>query len=278
MRYVLVRDDDLNYFTPFSQLETVYGFMFDQEIPVNFSTIPAVNASAITKDHETGETAFEPFLPKDVAGISGNFELDQNTELLAKLNTMQANEYLHHGFEHSGTDGLCEFETRDSKLLSYKLERGRQILTRCFGQTPRTFVAPQDKYSREAIELIQSRFDTFSLGWIDRSRLPPSLFGKYACKKLFKRNHLHHGNLLMTEHPGCHYSRYVPRSISDPKLDAHLAQHDFTIIVTHHWEFFEGGKLIKSMWDAFKSRIQALHADPNTRLIRFSELYRLASA
>lgn len=276
MRYVLIRDDDLNFFTPFQQLETVYGFMFDQGIPVNFSAIPAVNGAATTKDHHTGSEVYEPFLPEDIAGTQGNFALNENKRLLSQLNAIDSNEFLHHGYEHSGHNGLCEFESRDVALLSYKLEHGRKILSQCFGKAPETFVAPQDKYSPEALKLIQSRFKTFSLGWIDRTRLPSSMLPRYIMKRALKRNWMHYGDMLMTEHPGCHYSQYVERSVSDSRLNAALTKHQVTIIVTHHWEFFQSGKLIRSMWDAFKSRIDELQADSNTQLITFSQLRALA--
>lgn len=277
MRYVLIRDDDLNFFTPFTQLEAVYGFMFDRGIPVNFSAIPAVNGSAVTRDPSNGREVFEPFLPTDVAGCKGNFALDENTDLLAQLRHIKSNEFLHHGYEHSGSNGLCEFESRDKSLLEKKLSLGRDILSRCFGYAPDTFVAPQDKYSPEAIELIRAQFNTFSLGWIDRRRLPVSLLWQYALKKVFSRNRMRYGELLMTEHPGCHYSRYVPRAESDQKLDMHLARHDVSIIVTHHWEFFDQGKLIKPMWDAFKARVLKLQADPQTRIITFSQMQTIAA-
>lgn len=276
MRYVLIRDDDLNFFTPFQQLETVYGFMFDQGIPVNFSAIPNVNGAATTTDQITGAEIHEPFLPQEIAGTHGNFALDESTSLLNQLNSIHTNEFLHHGYEHSGQSGRCEFESRDLALLSYKLEHGREILSRCFGKTPDTFVAPQDKYSSEAFKLIQSRFNTFSLGWIDRSRLPCSMLPKYIFKKLLSRNWMRSGSMMITEHPGCHYSQYVDRNVSDSKLDDALTNNEFTVIVTHHWEFFDKGKLIKSMWDAFRSRILALEADSNTQLITFSQLRALA--
>jgi peptidoglycan/xylan/chitin deacetylase (PgdA/CDA1 family) len=275
MKYILIRDDDLNFFTPFEELKTVYGFMFEQGIPVNFSTIPAVNGAAKTLSNDKKKEVFEPFLPDAIAGTKGSFYLSDNTNLLSSLKDIPNNEFLLHGFEHSGNQGRCEFEIDDSSLLLKKLLLGKKILTDCFGIEPRTFVAPQDKYSRQAIELIKSRFDTFSLGWIDRKRLPNRCLPSYAYKKLKKENHIHYGKLLMTEHPGCHYSKYVPREISDTKLSSALKEHTFTIIVTHHWEFFNSGQLNKVMWSAFKNRVEQLNADKETQFIRFSELYQL---
>jgi len=276
MRYVLVRDDDLNYFTAFDQIERVYGFMFEQGIPVNLSTIPAVNAAAKTIDRDTGNIIQEPFLPAEIEGLEGNYPIDKNASLVSKLRSIGSNEYLHHGYEHSQSEEGCEFESSDKKLLSEKLDHGREILRRSFGLAPDTFVAPQDKYSQEAFELIQTRFSTFSLGWIDRRRLPITYIPHYMLKKLCCRNRMRIGKLLLTEHPGCHYSQFVERSVSDRCLDQHIEKHEISIIVAHHWEFFNQGKLIVPMWNAFKSRILALQSDRNTKLIKFSQLHSIA--
>ena len=276
MKYILIRDDDLNYFTKFEQIECVYGFMFEQGLSVNFSTIPAVNAAAKTIDRDTGKFIREPFLPAETEGLKGNYPIDKNASLLSKLRSIGSNEYLHHGYEHSQSREGCEFESSDKRLLSEKLDHGREILRRGFGSAPETFVAPQDKYSKEAFELIQKRFNTFSLGWIDRRRLPVTSLHRYVLKKLLRRNRMKLGRLLLTEHPGCHYSQYVKRSVSDKLLDEHISENEVSIIVTHHWEFFNQGKLIVPMWNAFKSRILALQSDRNTKLIKFSQLHSIA--
>ena len=85
MKYILIRDDDLNFFTPFEELKTVYGFMFEQGIPVNFSTIPAVNGAAKTLSNDKKKEVFEPFLPDAIAGTKGSFYLSDNTNLLSSL-------------------------------------------------------------------------------------------------------------------------------------------------------------------------------------------------
>jgi len=280
MKYVLVRDDDLNYFTSMDMLNTVYGFMFEAGIPVNFSSIPAVNSAAKTFSHNTNKhdknkQVYEPFLPDNIAGKPGNFILTDNRGLIDSLKQVKRNEYLLHGYEHSGHLGLCEFEESNTTLLKQKIVSGIEIFKDSFGKKPSTFVAPQDKYSLEAIQLIKQHFNTFSLGWINRKRLPLSCQLTYVKKKILRRNYIKYDKLLLTEHPGCHYSRYVPREISDLSLDKHLSNKQVTIIVTHHWEFFENGILNTEMWQAFQSRIINLKKNPDVRFITFSELYRV---
>jgi hypothetical protein len=274
MKYVLIRDDDLNFHTSFEMLNVIYGFLFEQGIPVNFSTIPAVNGAAKTKDFNSGEEIYEPFLPADIAGEERLYPISDNTSLMNDLNAISRVDFLQHGYEHSGYNGLCEFEINDRKKLQTKLDDGHDILSTAFKRRPTTFVAPQDKYSLTAISEIQKRFDTLSLGWLDKTRLPKSYLPAYYWMKLCKKNRIKQQDFLLTEHPGCHYSRYFPRSHCDPILDSYLVKHDITVIVTHHWEFFEDGVLNLEMWQAFRARILSLKQNKKIQFLTFSELYQ----
>jgi len=256
-------------------LNTVYGFLFEAGIPLNFSTIPAVNGAAKTLSHETKKETYEPFLPKHIAGEDRNYAISENISLTQTLRSITSNEFLLHGYEHSGQGGQCEFEARDSCQLEKKLNKGIEIFSDAFGKKPDTFVAPQDKYSFEAIELIKQYFNTLSLGWLDKLRLPMSCLPAYYGMKLRQKSHIKYGDLLLTEHPGCHYSRFHSREKCDPILDRYISNNLFTVIVTHHWEFFEDGILNLGMWHAFRSRIRRLRQDKNVRFIKFSELYDL---
>lgn len=272
MKYVLIRDDDLNFFSQYEEIEEVYGFMFEQGIPVNFSTIPSVNAAAKTLAPDGKTEIYEPFLPESIAGTEHNYHITDNRALVNALKDIPSNEFLLHGYEHHGENGLREFETHDKFMLKKKLENGIDILNCAFRKRPDTFVAPQDKYSLQALSMIRHYFKIFSLGWIDRTRIPLSWLPRYAHKKWLGRNYIQDHDFLVTEHPGCHYSQYVNRDISDNHLNQALSQNDFTVIVTHHWEFYRNGELDMTMWQAFKNRVLALQQSPCYQLITFSQL------
>lgn len=274
MKTVLIRDDDLNYFSRFEDIERVYGFMFEQGIPINFSTIPSVNASARTLSPDGTHEVFEPFLPENFSGEDRNYDITDNKALLGALREIDTNEYLLHGFEHHGVNGIREFESKDKALLRRKLTDGVDILFSAFGCVPETFVAPQDKYSLEALSVVRQLFKVFSLGWIDRRRIPLTWLPRYFYKKYNGKNYLREGDFLVTEHPGCQYSQYVNRDLSDFKLDQALALNDFTVIVTHHWEFYRDGVFDVEMWGAFRSRILALHHSKDFNIVTFSQLRR----
>ena len=60
MKYILIRDDDANFFTRPEMLEEVYGFIFENNIPINFAIIPAVNGAAKTESLYFGAGSPDP--------------------------------------------------------------------------------------------------------------------------------------------------------------------------------------------------------------------------
>ena len=270
MKYILIRDDDVNFFTRPEMLEDVYGFIFENDIPINFSVIPAVNSAAKTESCNFGAGNPEPFLPLNVAGEDRQFPITGNHDLLRFLNGINRKEFLLHGFEHAGQGGKYEFESEDKKVIETKLTEGINFFEEAFGIIPETFVAPQDKYSRMALALIRSRFKTLSLGWVDSSRIPFLLYCRYLQMKLMRRNYICDGSFLITEHPGCMFSRFGDINEMNRKLDEYIAVHQMTVIVTHHWEFFENGVLNAALLDAFRRKITGLRE--HCEFLKFSEL------
>jgi hypothetical protein len=258
MKYILIRDDDVNFFTGTDVLEEVYGFIFENDIPINFSIIPAVNSAAKTESCHFGAGSPEPFLPRDIAGEDKQFPITGNADLLQFLNSIKRKEFLLHGFEHAGESGKYEFESEDKNTIQDKLIKGMNIFENAFGAIPETFVAPQDKYSKTAFAQIRSRFKTLSLGWVDSSRIPFALYYRYLQMKLMRRNYICDGKFLIAEHPGCMFSKFMDINEMSKRLDEYIAGHQITVIVTHHWEFFENGTLNRNLTNAFRQRITGL--------------------
>jgi hypothetical protein len=258
MKYILIRDDDVNFFTSPDVLKEVYGFIFENDIPINFSVIPAVNTAAKTESCHFGAGNPEPFLPEDIAGEDKQFPITGNPDLLRFLNAVNKKEFLLHGFEHSGKSGKYEFESEDKDVIEDKLIKGIAIFEKAFGVIPETFVAPQDKYSKTAFFGIKSRFKTLSLGWVDSSRIPFSLYCRYVQMKLMHRNYICDGKFLISEHPGCMFSKFTDIHKMSEHLDKYIINHQITVIVTHHWEFFDNGILNRDLLAAFRRRITGL--------------------
>lgn len=272
MKYILIRDDDLNYHTTIKELSTVYSYLFDNNIPINFATIPSVNTSAITSSLDFGPGTYEPFIPKEVAGVNKEWPIDENKELITYLKNIPNAEFLLHGYTHFGLPPSYEFENNDREIITDKLTKGKEIFKRAFGLVPLTFVAPQDKYSPNALKIIKDNFKIFSLGWIDKARVDMMLRIKYHWMKLQKNNYIKDKNIAMLEHPGCLFSKFKSTQDTIKQLDNYIDKHKFTIIVTHHWEFFEDGEPNHKLIDAFLSKIKALHESKDYQFITFSQL------
>ena len=68
MKYILIRDDDVNFFTKIDDINKVYSFIFEREIPINFAIIPNVDASAKTISNNYPKNSYEPFILKEYHG------------------------------------------------------------------------------------------------------------------------------------------------------------------------------------------------------------------
>lgn len=272
MRQVLLRDDDVNFFTKPEVLEEVYGFVIESGIPINFSVIPAVSAAAKTDSPLFGAGSPEPFLPADAPASDQSFLVTGNAPLLRFLNSIKSKEFLLHGFAHAGQRGGSEFESDDADALAEKLDTGARLLSQAFGAAPETFVAPQDKCGSSALPLIRRRFKTLSLGWVEPRRLPPSWYCGYLRMKLARRNYLRVGDFLAIEHPGCMFSRFKDVKSAAEALSGYMDRHQTTVIVTHHWEFFDGGVPNRTLLDAFRQRISNLRG--KCEFLTFSGLRR----
>ena len=272
MKYILVRDDDINYFTASEDIFRAYGFLLEKKIPINFSIIPSINTSGRPSRDLFGENAFEPFLPRAAQGDDKEYPITLNKELITALNSLTNTEFLLHGFNHKGIDEKFEFEIDGTETIEEKLRRAIDIFRSAFGTAPRTFVAPEDKYTKNAIKAIMDKFDVFSTGWVDKKRIPASFLFNYYWMKFTNGNILKHNKFLMVEHPGCLFSKFKT-GLYQQRLDPYLKRHEATIIVVHHWEFFDNGTLIKELHNAFKERVLSLHKEKGFKFIKFSELY-----
>ena len=272
MKHVLIRDDDLCFFSEPERVEEIYGFIFDRALPSNFSVIPNADASARTNSTDFGPGTYEPFIPEVYYGRNECFSVLENPRLTAYLREKPGVEILQHGYCHGGTPGNYEFEDTDRARVAEKIRAGAAILEEAFGKAPTTFVAPQDKYSRASLLEIQEHFDTFSLGWLDRSRLPAALLPAYFWMKLWGKNTMGASRLTCIEHPGVIFSRFKDTEAELARFHRYMKSHPVTVLVLHHWEFYEGGQLNRPLHQKFKDLVNSLADSEQCRFINFRDL------
>src|SRR5437868_13384725 len=108
MRYVILRDDDTNAFTPADCLERLYRPFHDRGLPVNLAVIPEVRTDAVGPDGTT-----EGFLRVAGAGVTAKEptqRISGNRKLVEYLHANPGFHIAQHGWDHS----LFEFDSMDA--------------------------------------------------------------------------------------------------------------------------------------------------------------------
>ena len=280
MKYVVIRDDDVSYFTNPATLEKLYAPLIVEKKPINFALIPRITANIKTDANnpynKQENLEYDPIIPPEHRGYDKSFPLGENKNLVEFIQSLEFCEVLQHGFTHGFIDGVKEFRIRDEKVLQQRASLGREILQKCFHANPSFFVAPWDNVSSEAINFFKSSYKGLSMGRINPVRLPAKSCGSYLRKMLSSRNFLFYESLLIVEHPGYILTRFNnPESILN-KVKAAIETRDVVILVNHHWEYFyDWNGLDSSFFSAWNKVMEYLLQKENLKIITFSELYDL---
>ncbi len=263
MKYVIIRDDDTCALTPVACLERLYRPFLDRGLPVNLAVIPNVNTRATWADGSP-----EGFLLARRGDEPEHLPIARHPALLEYLRANPRLEPLHHGCEHT----YLEFDQGNRADLTRRLDDG----ARCFADAgltpPETFVAPYDQLSLAGCTEVAGRFRVFSTGWLDLRRLPLSWWPRVLSAKLRGEPHVHLNGLTLLTHPGCLLSHKHPPASILPRIQAAVARNQLTVLVTHWWEYFHGGRPNEAFIDVLHATAGWLARQPDVRVIKFSEL------
>ena len=263
MKYVIIRDDDINALTPVACLEKLYRPFFDRGLPVNLATIPCVNTSTKQADGRP-----EGFLQVGRAGLPSHLPLASNRELLDYLAANPLYHLLYHGFAHD----YMEFDSRVREDIVRRLDEGDVCFDQAGLRRPQTFVAPYDKISRTAYEELGKRFQVISTGWFELARLPVSWWGFATARKLNRRRHWQVGSLRLLSHPGYLLSYQRPTETMFDTIKTAIAGGPLTVLVTHWWEYFVDGKTNEPYLKVLHQVAEYLATTPDVKVVSFAEL------
>lgn len=270
MRTVLIRDDDANGTTPPDWLELLYRPFLQRGWRVNLSVIPEVRTDVRLPDGR-----LEGFLHGPCAGEPGTLALGTNRALVSYLRGEPGYHLALHGLHHDFPGGRFEFDRDDVADLEARVQRGLARFEEAGLSRPCTFVAPQDRMSRVAMDLVARHFPVVSGSWYDLRRVPWRWWPAYVVqKKVLRRDRFRLGGALFLGHPGCRF-----RPDRDPEearraVLAHVAAHDLTVVVLHHWEFFPNGREDPARVRALHSLVEDIAAFPGSRVVAFRDLVR----
>src|SRR5262249_37903515 len=228
MRYVIIRDDDTNAFTPAACLDRLYRPFLERGLPVNLAVIPNVSTTATTP---TGRP--EGFLQSHTT-LGATAPIRRNPELVNYLRENPEFHVLQHGCHHD----CFEFGRGSQVELSRRLSDGTNCLLEAGFSRPETFVAPHDRFSRQAFLEVARRFQVISTGWFELGRLPHTWWPRYTLKKVLRAPHWKVGKTLLLSHPGCLLSCHRPLQTLREAVISELNLRRVTVLVTHWWEYF----------------------------------------
>jgi hypothetical protein len=229
MRYVIIRDDDTNAFTPPECLERLYRPFLDRDFAVNLAAIPEVATNTTMPNGRP-----EGFLIKRNGATARTVPLAANQALVKYLLQNPGYHVVQHGCYHN----YLEFDRFGREEISRRLDHGMGRLLEAGFPRPRVFVAPYDKLSRQSLMQVATRFQVLSTGWFELRRLPCAWWPKYLMKKLRRADHWQIGNTLLLSHPGCLLSCYRNYDTLLERVIHYLNTNRLCVLVTHWWEYF----------------------------------------
>lgn len=261
--YVILRDDDTNALTPCTSLELLYRPFLSRGLPVNLAVIPEVRRA--TTDPRGRREAFvpeqqgEPTVP-----------LAQSPDLVRYLKENPGYHLVQHGCHHD----CFEFALSDRAEIEHRLERGAERFAEVGFDRPRVFVAPHDRFSPESLRATAQRFAVVSTGWFEWRRLPPEWWPRYAMKKALQQRHWRVGGTVLLSHPGCLLS--YQRSCVDmlANLQAAVLSQRTTVLVTHWWEYFQGGQVNEPFLRVLHDLADWLAERRDVKVVPFAALAR----
>ena len=263
MRYVIIRDDDTNAFTPVECLERLYRPFLDCGLPVNLATIPEVSTQAKMADGRA-----EGFLVKKNGSTEKIVPLAANPELVQYLLANRGYHIIQHGCHHD----YLEFDCPHEAEVIRRLQHGTSRLIEAGFPQPQTFVAPYDKLSRASLLAVAQRFRVVSTGWYELRRLPYSWWPRYLLKKWRRAPHWQVGRTLLLSHPGCLLSYHRSFSAALQAIVYWVEKSPLTVLVTHWWEYFRTGEPDEPFIDFLHETLRHLAKRPDIKIVSFDDL------
>ena len=263
MHNVILRDDDTNALTPVECLDRLYSPFLEKGLPVNLAVIPDVRTDA-----RTPEGRLEGFLPGTPGSSRSTMAIGRNRELVDYLTARSGYHIVQHGCHHD----CFEFDDKDPSAIRKKLERGTQLLADAGFSSPRTFVAPHDKFSRAGLKETARRFEVISTGWFELGRLPVLWWPAYFAKRLRRQEHWRIGRTRLLTHPGCLLSCHRHYGSMLERVQRCVESRSLTVLVTHWWEYFRNGKPDEEFISILHGVADYLAANSNIRVISFDDL------
>lgn len=262
----LIRDDDINYFTRASNLETIYKDIWIK-CPISFSIVPfqaCSKSGAIPEKYWQGEQIFP---------IGENKELINF--LTKKIREKKITISLH-GWSHKDYPKGPEFVA--GKNLEKKVQKGKEYLEKLFGIKITAFVPPHNALSQEGFEaIIKNNLNIIGIPNFRKfSRLKKTNYWLPFLKKIYYKiiyqsaypylmNFGDHREIgFYTLSPSANYKNLIK------SLDFIYKKNGIFILATHHWEI-KGNQTTR---EKFYSLWRYVQKFPKVEFISINDIFK----
>ena len=280
MKYVILRDDDISFFTRVDWLKRLYEPLLERGLPFSLSVIPQIRGDISDPRPENVywklfQYQFEPFIPPAFRGRSELYPVSENYPLVDFLKQYPQIEVVQHGYAHEVLNGAREFGISSSGEMDHRVSLGKRLLEEALGQEPRFFVPPWDTLSLQATRVLRHHFSGVTLSAYSHRILPRHLALKFFFKKWLHRHYLFWGEFLLLEHPATYLGRFNDPAKMIEQVLYDLEMHSLLILVNHHWEYFFdwNDEPCPEFFSAWQRILQELLSKEDVQIMSFSELY-----
>jgi hypothetical protein len=265
---IVIRDDDISFFTDPERFERAHAFLIRNRIPFNVAVIPEADDAAL---HAPGVP--EGFLPPGQPGRGETVPIGANAALVKAIRGLGFIEVSQHGWSHAGpAAGEPEFLLPDRNEAIRRLDKGLGILEAAFGKKPAFFVPPRDRVSRAALDEIRRRYAGVCMSRFPHGLIPARLWPRFILGKRTGRMLMRWGRFLLLQHPGADFS--APDESAGASIEKLLRSvRDVLVLPVHSWRFFDSnGRVVKSLLDPWEELLKRLSGERNIRFTTFSGL------
>jgi len=272
---VVIREDDICYFTKPEVLEHIYGQLLNSSMPINLAVIPMVDCRLN-----------RPFISPHYRGRNLRISIEENKDLIEFVKQHDL-EVLQHGLTHEffGPRFTPEFKINDRAEVARRAKLGMQVLQRAFRRIPRFFVPPWDVLSPQAYKVLSKYYDGILLAFTSQSRrcvfdkfldliprhLPLSYIPEFFLSRLKNRNYFVVNGCLILEHKGLAISPEIEEEHFFHLFKETAKKWRVIVVVNHHWYLLSNHKLM-SIWLKF---MDFLLRDGRVKIVTASNGYKI---
>jgi len=277
LKYVIIRDDDISFFTPTDILDIIYGKILEEN-KVNFGVIPNVYSSIdLNKTggyYKKEKLYYDPLISPEFRGTNKYYSVEKNYDLIEFLNKKNVG-VIQHGYSHEKINNLPEFSIDNKEIIYDRAIRGKSILNKCLKKDIDLFLPPWNVISKETFEILYREYK----GIIIASMYPIpknfNLLSLYYLSKIFNKNYLLYNNLLIINN-FILIDKNININSLNKGIENMIKYNKIIVIQNHYWDFYDNwkkwGKLNKKLINTWKVIYNYINNNENIKIIDYQEL------